>query len=78
VFFLSAFAVSSGVAQGSVLVPLLFNIFFDDICNVIKYSRYLLFADDIKIFRAVNSADDCTLLQADISNIYKLGVPLTA
>ena len=49
--------------------PLLFSIFVNDICSVIKHSRYLLFADDIKIFRAVNSADDCTLLQADIEHI---------
>ena len=63
------FAVSSGVPQGSVLGPFLFNIFADDICNVIKYSRYLLFAYDIKIFRAVNSADDCTFLQTDMEHI---------
>ena len=46
----------------------LFNAFVNDICNVIKYSRYLLFADDIKMFRAVISADGCTLLQADIED----------
>jgi hypothetical protein len=38
-------------------------------CNVIKYSGYLLFVDDINIFRAVNSANDCTLLQACIEHI---------
>jgi hypothetical protein len=65
----SPIAVSSGVSQGSVLGPLLFNIFVNDICNVIKYSRHLLFANDIKIFRAVISANDCTLLQSDIEHI---------
>jgi hypothetical protein len=34
-------------------------------CNTIKHSEHLLFANDINFFRAVNSTDDCTLLQAD-------------
>ena len=38
-------------------------------CNVIKPSKYLLFVNDITIFRAVNSADDCTLLQPDTERI---------
>jgi hypothetical protein len=33
----------------------------------IEYSNFLLFADDVKIFRAINSVDDCILLQSDIS-----------
>jgi hypothetical protein len=40
-----------------------------NVFNITKQSRYLLYTDDIKIFRAVNSADDCTLLQADIKHI---------
>ena len=67
--FSSPFAVFSGVPLGSVLGFLLFIIFVNFIYNVIKYSRYLVFSDDIKIFRAVNSASCCTLLQADIEHI---------
>jgi hypothetical protein len=48
---------------------LLFNIFINDLRKVIKYSNFLLFAGDIKIFRAINSVDDCILLQSDISSI---------
>jgi hypothetical protein len=33
------------------------------------HSKYLLFADDIKIFRAVDSAQDCYLLQSDINSV---------
>ena len=38
------------------------------ICNSIKHFRYL-FAGDIKIYRTVRSAVDCTLLQSDIDSI---------
>jgi hypothetical protein len=57
------------VPQGSVLGPLLFNIFINDLCTAIEYSNFLLFADDLKIFRAKNSADDWILLQSDINRI---------
>ncbi|TNN05304.1 Reverse transcriptase SjR1, partial [Schistosoma japonicum] len=40
---------TSGVIQGSVLVPLLFIIYINDINNVIKHGRPYLYADDLKI-----------------------------
>ena len=40
----------------------------NDLCNSIKHSR-CLFADDIKIYRTVSSAIDCTLLKSDIDSI---------
>jgi hypothetical protein len=51
------------------LWPLLFNIFINDLCNAINHSRYLLFADDIKIFRAIRSPYECSLLQSDIDSV---------
>jgi sarcosine oxidase/L-pipecolate oxidase len=75
--FSSPFAASSGFQQTSVLGSLLFNIFINDMCNVIRYSRCLLFADGINIFRAINSSDGCTILQATM-NTRKLGVLQTA
>ena len=54
------------IPQGSVLGPWLFNTFINNLSNVIKHSKYLLFAKDVKIFHAINSVDDCILLQSDI------------
>ena len=61
--------VSSGVPQGSHLGPLLFIIFINDLPEVIKNSQALLFADDLKVFRVIDSQNDCILLQHDIDAI---------
>jgi hypothetical protein len=41
----------------------------NDVCNVINYSIYLLFADDIKIFRVIKSLNDYNRLQSDIDSV---------
>jgi hypothetical protein len=73
--------VKSGVPQGPTLGPLLFNIFINDICDSIYYSKYLLFADDLKIYRNTNNAHDCKLLQSDINSVqnwcFQKGITLT-
>jgi hypothetical protein len=69
--FSAPFRILAGVPKGSVLGPMLFNVFIDDICKVITHSKFLLFADDIKIFRAIISLDDSTQLQLNIDSIQR-------
>ena len=61
--------VRSGVPQGSVLGPLLFIIYVNDIYSVIHNSSHGMFADDLTLYRAVRTLDDCELLPNDLTNV---------
>jgi len=65
-----SFHVPSGVPQGSHLGPLLFLVFINDVKSCLHDSHCLLYADDMKIFRKINSNDDCLLLQNDLNRFY--------
>ena len=70
--FSSSSPVTSGIPQGSVLGPLLFVIYINDLPEVINGgSIAFLFADDTKMFRAIKSVTDVETLQSDIKNIVK-------
>lgn len=64
-----AATVTSGVIQGSILGPLLFIIFVNDITNCFQNSQFLMFADDLKIFKTVKSINDCKLIQEDLDRL---------
>ena len=68
--FSSWTSVKSGIPQGSVLGPILFVIFINDMPDIVK-SMCLLFADDAKIFRSVHHSSDYTELQEDLNELTK-------
>ena len=62
--------VVSGVPQGSVLGPVLFIIYVNDItCIPLMEGNMSLFADDIMLYRPVRNATDYAILQSDIDKI---------
>ena len=62
--------VTSGIPQGSVLGPILFTIFINDMPDIVE-SSMKLFADDAKIFKAIESFEDISVIQDDIDNLLK-------
>ena len=62
--------VVSGVPQGTVLGPLLFLLYINDLPECIS-SSCSLFADDCLLYRIVESDEDCRILQHDLSNVEK-------
>jgi hypothetical protein len=62
--------VTSGVPQGSILVPLLFVIFINDLPDVVKNgTETALYADDSKLHNTITSTDDCKCLQQLLTNL---------
>ena len=61
--------VLSGVPQGSVLGPLFFLLFINDLEEVVKASRVSFFADDTRVSKQIGCLEDCLLLQTDLYSI---------
>ena len=60
--------VSSGVPEGSILAPLIFSMFINDLPRHIQ-SNCLMYADDVKIFRKIEAPSDGKLLQEDLDRL---------
>jgi len=64
----------SGVPQGSILGPVLFLIYMNDITSFIWHSQLLMYADDTKCFKHLSSVTDQILLQEDINAIFNWSI----
>jgi len=60
--------ITSGVPQRwSLLSPVFFALFINGISSVLKNCRFLVFADDIKLFLCIDSSRGCDLLQSELN-----------
>ena len=65
--------IKSGVPQGSVLAPIMFLIYVNDMTEGVS-SYISLFADDAKLIRKIRNHKDCEELQNDINKIYEWSI----
>ena len=62
--------VTVGVARGSILGPVLFTLYINDIAQVLNHSKVCLFADDTVIYYAhKNIEEGAEAVQQDLQNI---------
>jgi hypothetical protein len=66
--------VTCGVPQGSVLGPLLFISYIDDVSKLIRYCHFHIYADDLEIYHicAVSDFQKCIAeLNLDLQRVHE-------
>ena len=61
--------VLSGVPQGSLLGPLLFAIYINDLSDIFQNITPYIFADDTKCLKTIKAPVNSCLLQLDLDNL---------
>ena len=65
--------VTCGVPQGSVLGPLFFLVYVNDVQNAVTNCGLKLYADDTVLYKAgINSNVACTQLQQSLGSIFEM------
>ena len=59
----------SGVPQGTVIGPILFILFINDLQLCIQHSKVRTFADDTRLTKRISSELDVSLLQQDLDRV---------
>ena len=73
-------SVQSGVPQGSLLGPLLFIIYVNEVADLplSPGSKIVMYADDILLYRPISSAADFACLQEDTASLANWEILLTS